>query len=135
MGVGASGAIQTTADNIRSAINPVDITPSLIIGCLIGIIIFSISLHLNNSEARSDNLDINGCIKNNSVSTNSTTETTISTTVCRKPMSKLTNFGFSVFVGGICGLVSGSIVYRISFARANPKVAAGLYATNMFMGR
>jgi hypothetical protein len=135
MGVGASGAIQTASDNIRSSINPVDIMPAVYTGLIVGVIIFCISLYINNSDTKSNNLDINGCIIDNSTSQNSTTMTTSSTTVCRKPMSAFTNFGFSVLVGGICGLASGSIVYRISFAKANPKVSAGLFATNIFMGR
>ena len=132
MNEGTSNAIQTTADNIRSAINPVDIMPALYTGIVVTVIIFCLLFFMNKDEARSDNLDINGCIKNNSVSTNSTTETTINTTVCRKPFSNLQNVGFSLFFGSICGLISGSFVYQILFARANPKVTAGIFATRMF---
>lgn len=135
MGVGASGAVQTTADNIRNAINPVDIMPALYTGLLVGVIIFCISLYINKDEAKSNILDYEACMINNSIIQNSTAEATSNPKVCSKPMSDLQNFGFSVFVGGICGLISGTITYKILFAIANPKVTASLYATNVFMGR
>jgi hypothetical protein len=139
----------TEAANIaKDSINPVNVIPALIIGTIVFIIlmyiVYNISVYINDSEndqtynSKGCLVDINGINISTPIYSrvNGSTESQIiGYDNCMTKTSPAVIYGFGMFFALGLAFLAGSGVYKAGFFLANPKLATGLYATDMLLGR
>lgn len=138
----------TEASNIaKDSVNAVNIVPSLIVGFIVFIVIMYLVVYIASVvKSDEDKLTYNtqGCKLDSSGKAISTpiyssvrgqANQIVGYDNCVTRTSSLTIYGIGTFVSIALAVIAGSSIYKAQFYIANPKLAAGLYATDMLLGR
>ncbi len=126
----------------KESINPVDIRPSVVMGFIVFLFVMYLTSIIESYIITQENeykYDSRGCrldfsgnriktpiIKNGVI---------IGHNECVRKTTSFTIYMIGFLFSIIIGVIAGSSIYKLHFMWANPKLSAGLYATDRLLGR